>query len=104
MFTSTQTYFLAIQMDTKIGDKTCQFLFCLQVAWEVRTPQESQESVPRSATAYDLFLLGSVMPGVKSMPAWRRPSTQTYVYCFDGTNNGTIASVLTNGFLNSDLS
>ena len=23
------------------------------------------------------------------LPAWRRPNTQTYVFCFDGTNNGT---------------
>ena len=29
-----------------------------------------------------------MMPGVSSVPAQRRPNTGTYVYCFDGTNNG----------------
>jgi len=37
-----------------------------------------------------LFLLGSVMSGVKSVPAQRRPNTETYVFCFDGTNNGEL--------------
>ena len=58
---------------------------CLQVAWEVQT---APESLARSDIAYDLFLLGSVMPGVKSVPSQRRLNTETYVYCFDGTNNG----------------
>ena len=56
-----------------------------QVAWEVQT---APESLARSDQAYDLFLLGSMMPGVSSVPAQRRANTGTYVYCFDGTNNG----------------
>ena len=61
--------------------------FCLQVAWEVQT---APESLARSDSAYDLFLLGSVMSGVKSVPAQRRPYTETYLFCFDGTNNGKL--------------
>jgi len=30
------------------------------------------------------------MSGVKSVPAQRRPNTETYVFCFDGTNNGKL--------------
>ncbi|XP_068693739.1 adhesion G-protein coupled receptor V1-like isoform X3 [Montipora foliosa] len=56
----------------------------VKVAWEVQTTEVSSRI---SDNAYDLFLLGSVMEGVKSMPGWRRPNTQTYVYCFDGANN-----------------
>lgn len=61
--------------------------FCLQVAWEVQT---ASASLARSDNAYDLFLLGSVMSGVKSAPAQRRPNTETYVFCFVETNNGEL--------------
>ena len=54
-----------------------------QVAWEVRS---AKLATVTSDNVFDLFLLGSKMQGVKSMPAWRRPNTQTSVYCFDGTN------------------
>lgn len=62
-------------------------IFCLQVAWEVQT---ASASLARSDNAYDLFLLGSVMSGVKSAPAQRRPNTETYVLCFVETNNGEL--------------
>lgn len=61
-----------------------------QVAWEVRS---SGVASITSNNVFDLFLLGSKMQGVKSMPAWRRPNTQTYVYCFDGTNGMMIAAL-----------
>ena len=32
------------------------------------------------------------------MPGWRRPNTQTYVYCFDGANNGMITARSSNSF------
>ena len=60
---------------------------CSQVAWEVQT---APASLARSDKAYDLFLLGSKMSGVKSVPAQRRPNTETYVFCFDGANNGKV--------------
>jgi len=38
----------------------------IRVAWEI---QSAPESLARSNNAYDLFLLGAVLSGVKSMPA-----------------------------------
>ena len=37
------------------------------------------------------------MSGVKSVPAQRRPNTETYVFCFDGTNNGKLIYMDANG-------
>lgn len=63
----------------------------LQVAWEVQT---AAASLARSDNVYDLFLLGSMSSGVKSVPAQRRPNTETYVYCFNGANNGKLGCIL----------
>ena len=62
------------------------FYFCLKVAWEIQTASASLISI--NDNAYDLFLLGSKMSGVDSRPDLRRLNTETYVYCFYGTNNG----------------
>ena len=63
-----------------------RFYFQLQVAWEIQTASASLASI--NDNAYDLFLLGSRMSGVDSRPDLRRLNTETYVYCFNGTNNG----------------
>ena len=68
------------------------FPFCLQVAWEIQTASASLSSI--NDNAFDLFLLGTRMPGVKSMPELRRLNTETYVYCFDATNNGKAMELL----------
>ena len=67
-----------------------RFYFCLQVAWEIQTASASLASI--NDNAYDLFLLGSRMSGVDNRPDLRRLNTETYVYCFNGTNNGKAVS------------
>ncbi|PFX17387.1 G-protein coupled receptor 98 [Stylophora pistillata] len=57
----------------------------IKVAWEIQTASASLISI--NDNAYDLFLLGSKMSGVDSRPDLRRLNTETYVYCFYGTNN-----------------
>ncbi|XP_015763361.1 PREDICTED: G-protein coupled receptor 98-like [Acropora digitifera] len=66
----------------------------IKVAWEVRS---AKLATVTSDNVFDLFLLGSKMQGVKSMPAWRRPNTQTSVYCFDGTNDSFVETSVSTG-------